>query len=271
MNYPGNLIKQGAQGDAVKAIQQNLSDAGYGPLTIDGNFGPGTLAAIQAFQTDKGLQADGIVGPGTWNMIFSINPAQSTSEAIPTGNGDRDSFFQSITASLFKGSMKPTQKEGIDVILDEWDANYSGTDIRFLAYMFATVFHETAKTMQPIAEYGKGAGHSYGTPDPETKQTYYGRGFVQLTWKTNYAKFGQLLNIDLVNQPDLAMEMSTATKIMFIGMTKGLFTGVKLSNYFNDKGADWVNARKIINGLDQAELIAGYGTKFFSALSPVSA
>ena len=264
MNYPGNLIKQGAQGDAVSAIQQQLSDAGYGPLPVDGNFGPGTLAAVQAFQTTKGLQADGIVGPGTWNVLFPPTQAQST------GNGNWDSFFQTITGTLFNGNMKQTQKDGMTAILDEWDTNYGSTDIRYLAYMFATVFHETAKTMQPIAEYGKGAGRAYGTPDPETGQTYYGRGFVQLTWKTNYAKFGQLLGVDLVNNPDLAMDMPTATKVMFIGMTKGLFTGVALSNYFNDTKADWVNARKIINGLDSADLIAGYGTTFFSALAPVA-
>ena len=264
MNYPGSLIKEGTQSDAVKAIQQQLSDAGFGHLTIDGNFGPGTLAAVQAFQTAKGLQPDGVVGPGTWSTLFPPAPAQ----AQPAAGGDRDSFFQAITATLFNGTMKQTQKDGINVILDEWDANYSGTDSRFLAYMFATVFHETAKTMQPIAEFGKGAGQKYGIPDATTGQTYYGRGFVQLTWKVNYVEFGKILAVDLVNNPDLAMEMSTATKIMFIGMTKGSFTGVKLANYFNDTTADWVNARKIINRLDKADLVASYGTKFFSALFP---
>ena len=136
--------------------------------------------------------------------------------------------------------------------------------------MLATTFHETANTMQPIAEYGKGAGRSYGVLDPVTGQTYYGRGFVQLTWKANYTTFGNLLKIDLVNNPDLAMNITYATQILFVGMTQGLFTGKKLSEYFTSTLADWVNARRIINGLDCANLIAGYGNTFYSAISYIS-
>lgn len=155
----------------------------------------------------------------------------------------------------------------MNAILDEWGANYNGTDTRYLAYMLATTFHETANTMQPIAEYGKGAKYAYGVPDPETGQTYYGRGFVQLTWKNNYAKFGQLLGLNLVGNPDLAMGMAAATQIMFIGMTKGMYTGKKLADYLNSNGTDWVNARRIINGTDKAERIAGYAEQFYTAIA----
>jgi len=49
-------------------------------------------------------------------------------------------------------------------------------------------------------------------------------------------------------------------------MMRGLFTGKKLNDYFNANTCDWLNARRIINGTDHAELIAGYAQKFYNAL-----
>ncbi len=178
---------------------------------------------------------------------------------------DRKHFFDSIRASIFGGSITQAQVLGLETILREWEAEKL-TDLRFLAYMLATTYHETAHTMQPIAEYGKGRGRKYGEPDPVTKQTYYGRGFVQLTWKGNYDAMSKVTGADLVNHPDKAMELPIATKILFYGMLHGSFTGKKLSDYFNDLTTDWFKARKIINGLDKAELIAGYAEKFYNEL-----
>jgi putative chitinase len=86
------------------------------------------------------------------------------------------------------------QVDGINSVLQAFD----GYDIRQLAYVLATVYHETAHTMQPVREGGKGAGYDYGkklkrgggkgkripytTPD----QIYYGRGYIQVTWFENY-------------------------------------------------------------------------------------
>ena len=183
---------------------------------------------------------------------------------------NRDHFFQTVRNTLYNGTLKQKQVEGISGILDNWEAAYSNLDDRFLAYMFATTFHETATTMQPIEEYGKGKGRAYGTADPVTHQIYYGRGFVQLTWKANYATFGSKLKVDLVNNAALALDLNIATKVMFTGMTQGLFTGKKLSDYFTPTLTDWVNARRIINGTDRAALIAGYAQNFYSAISYIS-
>jgi predicted chitinase len=68
--YPGTPLRQGSKGASVKVVQQRLSDLGNS-LSIDGNFGPGTRAAVVAFQTAKGLSSDGVVGPGTWAALFS--------------------------------------------------------------------------------------------------------------------------------------------------------------------------------------------------------
>jgi hypothetical protein len=139
-------------------------------------------------------------------------------------------------------------------------------DQRWVAYLLATVRHETGFTFAPVEENGRGAGHSYGAPDPNTGQTYYGRGYVQITWLSNYQTFAARLGVDLVNQPQLALDPATSYQIASLGMTQGLFTGVGLSQFIHDVTADYVNARKIINGLDQADLIAGYAQQFVQTL-----
>lgn len=180
---------------------------------------------------------------------------------------NREHFYSTVRSNLFHGKLKQAQVKGMNAILDEWEKNYSNADDRFLAYMLATTFHETATTMQPIEEYGRGKGRAYGKPDATTGKVYFGRGFVQLTWKANYEKFTNLLKIDLVNEPELALSLDVSTKILFIGMTKGLFTGKKLADYFDGAKEDWANARRIINGTDKAQLIAGYGHIFYGAIS----
>lgn len=180
---------------------------------------------------------------------------------------NRKFFFDYVRGHLFDGTLRQSQVEGLNAILAEWDRKYAKKDDRWLAYMLATTHHETDRTMQPIEEYGKGRGRTYGVPDPATGQTYYGRGFVQLTWKSNYEAMGRKLRIDLVNHPELALGLKVATRILFLGMMEGTFTGVKLSNYFNPNKEDWVSARRIINGLDKANLIATYGKTYYAAIS----
>lgn len=183
---------------------------------------------------------------------------------------DRKKFYDSIRGSLFNGKITPSQLNGMDAILDEWEA--SGlADLRWLSYMFATAFWETARTMQAIAEYGKGKRRPYGKPEANGK-IYYGRGLVQLTWGTNYKKMGKILGIDLYGNPDLALNLPIAIKIMFEGMTTGKsfagdFTGKHLGNYFNKTITDPINARRIINGTDKAKEIASIYDKFYCALT----
>jgi predicted chitinase len=101
---------------------------------------------------------------------------------------------------------------------------------------------------------------------PAKGQVYYGRGYVQLTWAVNYAKMAALTGCDLVGHPELALDPKIAALIMFEGMRGGLFTGVGLPKFFNDRD-DWpVNARRIINGTDHAEDIALIYAAFPEAL-----
>ena len=144
--------------------------------------------------------------------------------------------------------------------------------------MLGTVYHETARTMYPIEEYGKGKGRRYGNkikqsgkPYSEPNQIYYGRGYVQLTWFENYERMGRILGIPLLQKPELALVPEHSANIMFEGMTRGVtfkgdFTGKCLEQYFNDTTEDWYNARRVINGVDRAELIAGYSKRFYEIL-----
>jgi len=171
---------------------------------------------------------------------------------------NRTVFFDHVRDLLFKGSMKQSQVDGLNFILDQW--NETGfTNRQWLAYALATAFHETAFTMQPIREFGRGKGKKYGT-------TYYGRGYVQLTWLVNYRKASQHLGIDFVKNPDLVMDPENAAYIMFQGMADGWFTGKEFADYINDKQRDYWNARRIINGTDKAGEIADYAIRFEAAL-----
>lgn len=180
---------------------------------------------------------------------------------------DRTSFFASVRRDLFNGHLTQDQVSGMGSILDAWEAKYSANDLRWLGYAFATAFHETAQRMQPIEEFGKGHGHPYGVPDPVTHQVYYGRGLPQLTWKRNYQTMAKLTGEDLVNHPELALRHDLAPRIMFEGMIGGLFTGKKFADYFSATHDDPVQARRIINGLDRADDIAGYHASFMDALT----
>src|SRR5438128_4681867 len=150
---------------------------------------------------------------------------------------NRKNFYDTIRP-FFNGCITNDQFAGLEIILNYWEQQKL-TDLRWLAYMLATVYHETGKTMQPCKEGGRGRGHKYGIADPKTGFVYYGRGYVQLTWIYNYRKMGKLLGIDLVNNPDLACKPEIAVKIMFEGMLKanssfGDFTGKCLEQYFTE-------------------------------------
>jgi hypothetical protein len=187
---------------------------------------------------------------------------------------DRKFFFNGIRQTPFDGKLTSGQVSGTSAILDEWDRRKL-TDLRWLAYMLATTKWETDHTMQPIQE---GGGPAY----LKSKKYYpwYGRGYVQLTWDYNYKKMTQLLKAadfrssatrgsypDLVANAELALVPDIAAFVMFEGMLKGVFTGKKLADYFNDAKTDWLNARRIINGTDRAAEIAAIAKAFFADLT----
>lgn len=180
---------------------------------------------------------------------------------------DRQHFFTSVRASIHNGRLTQTQVDGYNFILDTYEQSYQDKiTLSQLSYCFATCLAEVGRNMQPIEEIGKGKGRKYGAVDPTTGHAYYGRGFVQLTWRENYERAKSKLGIDFVSNPRLALLPSAAARIMFQGMLEGWFTGKKLSDYINTRGVDYINARRIINGTDRATEIAGYARKYADGL-----
>lgn len=190
----------------------------------------------------------------------------------------RKFFFERVRDQLFEGHMTQDQVDGCNLFLDYFDKH--NIDTRWGSYILSTVFHETARTMQPIEEYGKGQGKAYGQPDGPYNQKYYGRGYVQLTWYENYLKQDNKLKLDeeLVKNPNLALDPQFALEICVRGMIDGDFTGHGLSDHIqigdpeNDE-CDFFNSRKIVNALDKADVLESYAYHFANAIThtPVSA
>jgi len=182
-------------------------------------------------------------------------------------------FFEAVRP-LFGGSLSQAQVDGFKIIFEAWRKVGSGNE-RDLAYILATAYHETARTMQPVRE-------TRATTDAKAKERltkawksgklprvksdywsggWFGRGFVQLTHWANYVKAGKKLGIDLVSDPSKAMIPEVSALILVRGMQEGWFTGMKLSD-----AADFREARRVVNGTDCASQIAQYADAFLSAL-----
>jgi len=196
-----------------------------------------------------------------------------------TGLATDAKFFATVRAKL--GTLSTGQVNGLNTLLDAC----KGAPLAHAAYMLATAWHETNKTMQPIKEMGGSAYYTrmYDVAGDRPKfciangntcagdgPRYYGRGYVQLTWKSNYAKAGEKLGVDLVGNPDLAMNAALAGRIMREGMTGGWFSGKRLSDYLPSSGTatreQYMDARRIINGTDRADLVEDYAQAFERAL-----
>lgn len=195
---------------------------------------------------------------------------------------NRQFFFDTVRITLFGGSLRQTQVDGMTGFLNLWEASYAANDDRWLAYILGTAHHEVDMRMQPIHEYG-GNGYFFrmydingdrpavarrlGNLTPGDGVAFHGRGFVQLTGRSNYQDWKNRLGQDLTGNPDLVLRLDISTQIIFNGMMLGTFTGKKLGDYFNPTTDDWVNARRVVNGTDKANLIAGYAKKYYATIA----
>lgn len=190
-------------------------------------------------------------------------------------------FFDALRSGLLGPTLSGEEVDGCNAVLKAME----GAPIAHTAYALATAYHETASTMKPIREYGgptyftrmydvTGARPQMAVANGNTcagdGPKYCGRGYVQLTWKNNYARAAKECGVDLVSYPDHAMRPDIAAKIMRRGMDEGWFTGKAFKNYLPAKApadrAQFTSARRIINGTDRAAVIADHALKFQSAL-----
>lgn len=186
----------------------------------------------------------------------------------------RKTFFAEYRAAF--GKLRQSQVDGLNILLDMLEVKPWGR-VEYAAYFLATVKHECADTWWPISEYGQRSyfdkyepntqtGRRLGNTQPGDGYLFRGRGYVQITGRANYERASSDLCWPLASHPDAALWPEMAYSIAMNGMTKGRFTGKSLDDYMTDAGMDYVNARRVINGTDQAELIAGYAKAFEAIL-----
>jgi putative chitinase len=197
------------------------------------------------------------------------------------GTFDKAKFFDNCRSGVMGPALDNDEVSGAEHILQAM----AGAPLADTAYALATAWHETAHEMQPIREHG-GTAYFYrmydiggqrpsmarkmGNVFPGDGALFCGRGYVQLTWRSNYRRAALELGYPLEGNPDLAMRPDIAAQIMRRGMAEGWFTGKSFRDYLPASGpasrTSFRQARRIINGMDKADLIAGYAEQFQQAL-----
>lgn len=162
---------------------------------------------------------------------------------------NQDEFLK-VYKILF-GKLTQSKTEALQFLLTKLTTSARIDSIPKKSYVLATVKWETADTFEPITEYG-----SAKYLQSKKYYPFIGRGYVQLTWKSNYKKFGDFLGIDLILNPQLANTPEVAWQILEIGMTDDFgiqdpdFTNYTLENFFNKHQKNYFGARMIINPKD---------------------
>jgi putative chitinase len=217
------VLKLDAHGEDVIALQQALKAHGFDPGAADGDFGPGTEAAVIAFQRSEGLTPDGIVGPQTrakLGMPAAPPPALGADITGKTTTAQVSRMFPQTPIGNIRTNLPFVLKALQD---------HSLGDKPMLLMALATIRAETA-SFEPVSE-GRSRhntsprGHPFdlydkrrdlgnrGAPDGDR---FKGRGFVQLTGRANYATFSDKLHMgsELIDNPDLANDPTIASRLL---------------------------------------------------------
>ncbi|WP_448664845.1 hypothetical protein ACG3SL_09285 [Sphingomonas sp. CJ20] len=177
---------------------------------------------------------------------------------------DIPKFLTAVRASF--GKLEQSQVDGFGAVLTACE----GEPLSYAAYILATAWHETNATMQPVRE-------AYWLSENWRRThlryfPWYGRGYVQLTWKSGYERADRKLGLGgaLIADPDLAMRPDIAAKVIRRGMDEGWFADRSLDDTLPAHGAAsfaaFAASRPIVNGHDKADLIAGYAVTLQAAL-----
>jgi predicted chitinase len=221
----------------LQELQIALSLLGYPIGTIDGLIGPRTRNAWAEFKSD--------VFPGNPQLIGPESVDRLRQDVLKLAAWEKANFG--------------TKQGAIDAIRGMCQAIGIGLPTQ-VAYVLATAQWETAQTFQPVkeafwlSEAWRKANLSYFP--------YYGRGYVQLTWDKNYKAYSDILGIDMVATPDLALDPTVALFVIAHGFKTGTFTGRKITDFITQGTTDFVGARRCINGTDKANEIAKLAQSF---------
>jgi peptidoglycan L-alanyl-D-glutamate endopeptidase CwlK len=213
-------LKPGATGPEVKKLQKKLKALGCNPGRIDGAYGPVTMAAVRAFQRSRGLPADGIAGPQTLAALGSQPKASPSSE--PGG------MIIDAVIRMFPFTPAVPIKTNLPFVLSAL-TNQKLSDKTMLLVALATIRAET-ESFEPASElisrYNTSPGgrpfdlydyrRDLGNQGPPDGERFRGRGFVQLTGRSNYLYYGEALGLNtrLVENPELANDAHIAAAVL---------------------------------------------------------
>jgi peptidoglycan hydrolase-like protein with peptidoglycan-binding domain/predicted chitinase len=270
--------------DEVEVLQNCLHNWGVLPkdAPIDGQFGSATEAAVESFQRlrpadpqrsrfiPSGLPITGVVDRNTWAELLKVKPEAikiisreaDAAPGMPTDFPDVDTI---LAKAQCPSQILPFAQKNLPLILARCLEN-GVTNRNQIAYVFATAEHEShfGRFMIELATGDAYEGRlDLGNTNPGDGRRFKGRGFVQITGRTNYTKWGKRLGLDLVGKPEIASRPDVAAQILVLGMRDGSFTSLKLDDFI---GGDFVSSRKIINGLDRAEHIAAIAKAYAEAI-----
>jgi putative chitinase len=241
------LLKNGSKGEDVKKLQQKLG------LTPDGIFGNGTETKVKEWQSANGLNPDGIVGPGTWGKMFGSETNVIKEDVIiPSGGGlNLDKLKGHIPDSVIAQIPDTAKKFNITTPLRlahflaqcghesggfkaiQENLNYSADGLKkiFPKYFPGNLAESYARNPEKIAS--KVYGGRMGNGDETTKEgfKFRGRGYIQLTGKSNYTNFAKFIGEDTVANPDLVATKYPLASAAFFFDSNKLWS-------ICDKGAD---------------------------------
>ena len=241
-------LREGSNGPDVVALQTRLRAQGFPPGAIDGNFGPGTEAAVIAFQRSEGLVPDGVVVPQTAQAL-GVAPADLPPPEMPE-----------ITVAIVAKMFPVTPLGHINANLPRVLTALSEAKLTTLPIVLAALATIRAETegFLPISEFlsrfnTSPNGHPFdlydfrqdlGNQGPPDGANFKGRGFVQLTGRTNYTTFGPLVDVrNLVDEPEQANDPDIAARLLaaFISSKRVAIASALAAN-------DLAAARRLVNG-----------------------
>jgi putative chitinase len=208
------LLKLGSKGEEVKQLQTKLG------LTSDGSFGPGTEKAVKEWQINNGLTSDGIIGDKSWSKMFPTTKLV-TESVSGTLNIDKlkghipDSVLLQIPDTAKKFNITNNlrlahflaqcghESGGFKAISENLNYSADGLKKIFGKYFPGNLNESYARQPEKIA--ARVYGGRMGNGDESTKEGYKfrGRGYIQLTGKSNYVNFTKFIGEDCVSNPDL--------------------------------------------------------------------
>jgi len=233
-------LKIGSTGEEVKKLQTKLG------LVADGGFGPKTEAAVKAWQTQNGLTADGVVGSGTWSKMFteSSAPAQPVSAPVNTTGLKIDKLKGHIPDAVLAQIPDTAAKFGITTNLrlahflaqcghesggfkaTNENLNYSVTGLlrTFRKYFTETSAPVYANRPEKIASRVYADRMGNGNEASGEGWKFRGRGYIQLTGKSNYQAFNNTVEEDVVENPDLVATKYPLSSAAFFFNNNKLWT-----------------------------------------------